>query len=245
MLCNACKRPVESCSCAHNPIYPPMTWTQAMQLQTPSRPAQHPNASNPFTPRPHVPVMPFYAPRSQQMYDPRFHGFPMSSEIHPPPPQFQSLYPRTFAQATPTRQSIQSHPEIREPLSPIQPSPLPANSRKRKRSDGVRAAAPKRTRRSQAQPQASNENASFSLVPGVGPSSHVHKSPAALPQPIADYSPISKPRKASESNQAASDVWYFMRPLDARERLTGPLHDPETSRKKPKSSFVGCRLCPL
>jgi hypothetical protein len=252
VICNACKQPVASCSCARNPMYPTMTWPQTMQFQTPSRPSQHNVSTNSFTqitPRPqaHVPVMPFYAPRPQQMYDPRFHGLPtMPSEMHPPPPQFQSLYPLTFSQATPMRQSIQTDPEMREPLSPIQPSPVPANSQKRKCSDGARAAAPKRTRRSQARPQVSNENASFS-VPGVGPSSHVHESqaPAALPQPIADYSPIAKPRKAPESNQAASDVWYFMRPLDARECPTGPLHDPETSRTKPKSSFVGCRLCPL
>jgi hypothetical protein len=218
-----------------------MTWPQAMQFQTPTRPSHHPNS---FTPRPHAPAMPFYAPHPQQMYDPRFHGLSMPSEMHPPPPQFQSLYHRTLSQATPTRQT---DPEMRGPLSPIQPSPVPAanTSRKRKRSDGARAAAPKRTRRSQARSQVSNENANISSVPGVGPSSHGRQSPAALPQPIADYSPIAKSRKVSESNQAASDVWYFMRPLDARERPTGPLNDPETSRKKPKSLFVGCRMCPL
>jgi hypothetical protein len=244
VLCNICKRPTGSCSCTRNPMYPTMTWapSQAMQFQTPSRPSQHPNVSNPFTPRPHVPVMPCYAPHPQQTYDPRFYGLPIQSDMHPPPPQFQSSYPRTFSQATPTRQSIQTNPEIREPLSPIQPS---ANSRKRKRSDGATVAAPKRTRRSQARPQVSDENDNFSSVPGVGPSSHVHESRAVLPQPIADYSPIAKAHQAHESKQAASDVWYFMRPLDSRERLTGPLHDPETSRKKPKSSFVGCRLCPL
>ena len=234
-----------------------MTWPQAMQFQTPSRPSQHPDVSN-LTPRPqaHASAMPLsgYTPYPQQMYDPRFHGHPMPSMYwHPPvlpPPQSQSLHLRTSSQATPMRQSIQTNSEMREPFSPIQPSPLQANtSRKRKRSDGARAAAPKRTRQSQARlgvarPQVSDENASFS-VPGVGPSSHIHESSATHPRPISNYSPIAKPRKVPESKQVASDVWYFMRPLDARERPTGPLNDPETSRKKPKSPFVGCRLCPL
>ena len=45
----------------------------------------------------------------------------------------------------PTRQSNQTDPEIREPLSPFQPSPEPANNRNPKLecSDGARAAAPK------------------------------------------------------------------------------------------------------
>ena len=132
-----------------------------------------------------------------------------------PPPQSQSLHPCTFSQATPMRQSIQTDSEMREPLSPIQPSPVPANSRKHKRSDGARVAAPKRTRRSQPRPQVSNEIAGSSSVPGVGPSSHAHESPAAHPKPIANYSPIAKPRKVPESKQVASDVWYFMGPLEA------------------------------
>src|SRR6202522_2537604 len=214
ILCNACKQPTGSCSCARNTMYP--AWPQAMQFQTPRRP-QHFNALNSFTPHSRVPVVPFYPPYPQQMYDPRFQGFTMPSAMHPVP-QSQHLHPSISSQATPLQQLTQTPLELRPPLSPTQPLPAPANGQKRKRANGAKTAAPKRTRRSQAQPQVSDENASLSSIPGVGPSSHVRGSPAARPQPIANYSPIAKAHKVSQSKQVASDVWYFMRPLDARER---------------------------
>jgi hypothetical protein len=226
-LCNACRMPTTSCTCPRNPTYP--NWPP-MPFQTPRRHTQQFNTQNPFfhpTSRPAVPMVSFYSPfpGPQPTYDPRFQTLGIPSQ--PPAQTIDSLGPR-------------------QPLSPVLQSPAPANNQKRKRAqvDSGKATSSKRTRR--AQPQPSNENLdSLSSVPGVGPSSLALQTPSACPNPLADYSPISKAsHKTGESKQVASDVWYFMRPLDTRERPIGSIVDPQPVRTKPKTPFVGCRLCP-
>jgi hypothetical protein len=151
--------------------------------------------------------------------------------------------------ATPvsTRHFTADHRHI---SSPSEHSPDTAcTAMRQKRANGATTAS-KRPRR--AQPinnQVADENIDPSLVsiPSVGPSSTSIQLPAARPHPIADYSPISKANKKPESKSSATDVWYFVQPLEQREPPSDKenLPDIEPSCYKPKTPFVGCRLCEL
>lgn len=248
LLCNVCRRPTTACDCRRTQMY--AFWPQVpMQYQTSRRPLQQISLQGSLTsssPASRVPMAQGYHFFPPAMYDPRFQ--PLGIQPQPAVQQVADLqHPlnaTSLSQRTPSNQHPPTLPAPRQPLSPIAETPAHANTRKRKRADGTKATT-KRTRRSQAQLPGSDENENSLSVPGVGPSSLVPAVPAAQPRPIADYSPISKPRKKMESKQVATDVWYFMRPLEARERPVGPIYDPQPSREKPKSPFVGCRLCPL
>ncbi|KAF4611155.1 hypothetical protein D9613_006647 [Agrocybe pediades] len=237
-LCDGCKRSLTTCSCSRRPATQPIAvpgyWRPSMQLQTPRRPIPHQH--NPLTqihtPQQYV-AMHYYPPYvpAPAMQDPRLmlgHSQPMTPNQPPP------------------RSSLNALPPL---PSPVQPSPAPANSQKRKRGtdNGKRPSAKRSKTSSQPVLPTIDENTPPVAVPGVGPSTNVHQgcSPRGLPKPLVDYSPISKRRPASESKQAASDVWYFTRPLETKVRPVGPIQDPPPMRTKPKSPFVGCRLCPL
>jgi len=234
-LCNGCQRPTAVCSCARHAPPPSGFWQQSLSIQTPRRPGPVLSSGPHQQPTPHQypPTVPFFPYYSAQMYDPRF-AFP--------PHRPTTLIP----QPTPIRQATHNTFGSRAPLSPIQHSPAPVNARKRKRTEGGSRAPAKRAKQTQPIDSHTQDENSPVMVPGVGPSTADRSCiPASCPKPIADYSPISKPRRSLESKQAASDVWYFVRPLETRDRPSGPIQDPPPGHTKPKSRFVGCRLCPM
>jgi len=54
-------------------------------------------------------------------------------------------------------------------------------------------------------------------------------------------------RVASSGRHGAADVWYFVKPMDTDERPDLMIEDTDLTKplitQKPKSKFVGCRLC--
>jgi hypothetical protein len=247
--CNTCGQPSSSCSC---PRIPHPLLPQGVQFQTPRRPQYQPTIfSQAATPNLRPPTVPHYASSfSQLVYDAR-----MYPGYYPPFPysQMPTRPPATPAQTIPTftvtRQPLADRADI---PSPAQPS-LEASrtGTKRKRMNGATTASKRLRRAQQTNVRAEDENTNPSSIPesvsGVGPLSAPVQLPATRPHPIIDYSPILKTNKKVEPKQAATDVWYFVRPLEKREKPTvmEVLPRLEPLSKKPKSPFVGCCLCKL
>lgn len=165
----------------------------------------------------------------------------------PQPIRLSSTYfpLNTTPHQTPSTQHCMRVDQV--PSSPTQ-SPVQVNGGcKRKRASGTKSTS-KRTK-SQVPPQQTNNHVdllSAQAVPGIGPSTDVsHHPPTTHPQSTLNYSPVSKHHNPQFSKQLATDVWYFLRPLETRERPNEPLSDVlEPSCAKLKTPFVGCRLCP-
>ncbi|KAF4618018.1 hypothetical protein D9613_012860 [Agrocybe pediades] len=240
---NTCKKPVVQCSCARPQAYPPAFafWPPhppplpGPPYQTPQRHA-HPQYQH-FTPssQPYVPIpRPVFAP----------YGNPQP--FHANLDQRTSI-PNVQPDATPSRSSISPQSNFYVHYTLVQETP---NGTKRKRSDRtvMEKAPAKRARRKQPAPErVPNDeiDVTTGTVPGVGPSSHP-SAPVSHPKPLLNYSPISKKKQKKPSNQVATDVWYFMRPLETREHPADePIANVQPTTTKPKSPFVGCRLCPF
>ncbi|KAF7974202.1 hypothetical protein HWV62_13164 [Athelia sp. TMB] len=97
-------------------------------------------------------------------------------------------------------------------------------------------------------------------VPGIGPSSRrttVEEAPdedtPAMPpsRPPSAYITTHARRaktKPSDSLMDASDVWWFVRPIESEMKPDGNPHqleDKDRSRKKPKCKYVACTMCEL
>ncbi|KAF4617427.1 hypothetical protein D9613_006423 [Agrocybe pediades] len=248
-ICGICKKPGPACSChpsyLSRPPAPPQFWPHS-QASTSSLPLSHYQTPQrvPHTQYPHPsslaypPLMPMYAYPSQhtvfqhqQMQSSHF-GRPLSN-----------LQP-----VTPSRPPLASSSmDARLMATPIQETPA-ATSRtvKRKRTDGAKAPSKRPRCNPPSTNSANDENSDVFSVPGVGPSSERQgPGPASLPKPIVDYNPVTKKKGQNKavSKQSATDVWYFVRPLDTQERQYGPIMDTQPTPTKPKSPFVGCRLC--
>lgn len=75
---------------------------------------------------------------------------------------------------------------------------------------------------------------------GAGPTTNP-STPTLFVTPAANTSQPDGPSRSS----TATDIWYFMRPLDSEKPpdvLPGP-DEPPRIYSRPKSKFVGCRLC--
>jgi hypothetical protein len=92
---------------------------------------------------------------------------------------------------------------------------------------------------------------------GVGPASPSHDiaSSTSTPQlpvtqrPLESYKGYTAPKNGPVN--AATDVWYFMRPLDSKDKPAqwppldagGEPVQEVVLEQKPKSKYVGCKLC--
>jgi len=85
------------------------------------------------------------------------------------------------------------------------------------------------------------------LCPAPTSSSDTTAAPGQLSNPT--YVAISQTvnRIASSGRHGAADVWYFVKPMDTDERPDEMVEETDLAKplitQKPKSRFVGCRLC--
>ena len=81
---------------------------------------------------------------------------------------------------------------------------------------------------------------------GVGPVSSAASSAAPVVQlEHTHFASILAKARPQASNQVATDVWYFVRPLDTAEKSSTVPENEESLKERPKTAkFVGCRLCP-
>lgn len=87
-------------------------------------------------------------------------------------------------------------------------------------------------------------------LPSTGSSSPLHSAdqesraerPPLLGSLILHEKESGVPDESGEGAGHATDVWYFVRPLETRERPERVLND-VPSKERPKTAFMGCRLC--
>lgn len=226
-----------------------------------SQSIHHPNASsaiyNHFSNAPSTP-QPNYPPTS----------FPSASYPPPPWPPYYWPPPGPHSAAFPhppdPRVALDTvTPVVINSLCPDESVSGQAASGKQKRKRRAKAQQPsKRTRAPSSRSLASSQPATSSSphtpiagVPGVGPLGSTPPSTANTPpsrQPIPFGSLVDSHVKDGVSASSASDVWWFMRPLQSKEKpaefVTGSGYpqdytDPPPTRRKIKSPAIGCRLC--
>lgn len=69
--------------------------------------------------------------------------------------------------------------------------------------------------------------------------------PARPTGPLTAAEALAKEKPKRLDKRTATDVWYFMRALDTNIRPSEPPTNEPILKLKPKSSWLGCKLCPL
>lgn len=177
---------------------------------------------------------------------------PTASSSHPvtaqfPQPAFHNVFYPGLPPAFPSHPHMFTHPHMsgQVPFAPPHAPPgtaTAAASNTRKRGAPSGESAPKRRRTAKkAAPAISEDTAP--VLPGVGPS--VLPSQEA-PSKLTFRSWGLHPKERSVA--VATDVWHFVRALTSRERpadwVEPTSEQPEaTFTTKPRTAFVGCRLC--
>jgi hypothetical protein len=175
--------------------------------------------------------------------------------------QFPTSAPLSQYHPTPTPISVTPATPVRE----APPSPVPARGRKRKTTTpGRRGGGRKRSR------AAVIDTGPVSAQCGVGPlhagsskspTSSPHPLPIGLPLrpvsgaseapnaslqvPTASYASLHANRRPRANSNSATDVYYFCRTSDSdiRPETLPPPDTEQPLTKKPRSSFLSCKLC--
>jgi hypothetical protein len=217
--------------CPYSPAAP-NNWPPALR----SHPQPPWNASTPATPSFPPVLAPPYYPYLQtptQSWDPPIPG--------PNPGQF------SFQAYNPT--SI----PLADATTAINIVPTSARGRKRGTASTARSCAPAKRRRI-------DNSHELDVAPscGVGPAGPSHDIASSTSEtiqlsvtqpPLESYKGYPVPKNGPAN--AATDVWYFMRPLDSKDKpAQWPLLDAGGEpvqevvlERKPKSKYVGCKLC--
>lgn len=189
-------------------------------------------------------------PAPWSYYHPPFPPYSHAAWAQPPPPPHVPApsEPWSIHSLAPTLPPVPEHPPHflpqteQPPIAPVMSGAPAANATSQPRAGSKRRAPDNPSRAAPKQRRINESYASLavstSTIVGVGPSA----------DPIPEHIPTSFASVKSSTDEdgaGARDVWYFFRPLETNAE---PAEQPAAESEepllaKPKTPFVGCKLC--